>query len=228
MAVFWSVRPCGYCLTLVSILFLTTSPSSPFAPSETSASLGGSPGAGGGEPGESWRLTDPVAGRSWLDMNKGRIMDPVLMGYKHFSSLSEPAPSGSGSGGSSSEAGAGAHGGPSWKFWRGSSGADDRGSDGDGVGAGTGDRERTARLPRGYVDLSFRGIGFVFDFNPTRTEDGIAWEIEDARRARAKSTLPPASTSTSTGEGEKTERSVGLTEPAAASGWARVPFLGSW
>jgi hypothetical protein len=34
-------------------------------------------------------------------------------------------------------------------------------------------------LPSGYVDLRYRGLGFVWDFGWRRTEEGMEWELGD-------------------------------------------------
>ena len=138
-------------------------------------------------------------------------MDPVLWGYKHFSALSEPTASSIPPSGSDTQ-----QAGSKWMFWRAASGPNDQQSSG------------ATPLPWGYFDLSFRGIGFVFDFNPTRTEEGIAWEIEDARRARTRSALQSAPMSTTPGQAEEPETTSALSTAPAATGWVRVPFLGSW
>ncbi|ORY30993.1 hypothetical protein BCR39DRAFT_100387 [Naematelia encephala] len=43
--------------------------------------------------------------------------------------------------------------------------------------------QRTAitDLPRGYVDLSLKGLGFIVDLGWRRTEEGLAWEQESWR-----------------------------------------------
>jgi hypothetical protein len=34
-------------------------------------------------------------------------------------------------------------------------------------------------MPDGYVDLRYRGLGFVWDFGWKRSEEGMEWEMRD-------------------------------------------------
>ena len=40
-------------------------------------------------------------------------------------------------------------------------------------------------LPTGFVDLRYKGLGFVLDFGWKRSEEGMAWELEEYRRSRS-------------------------------------------
>ena len=46
-------------------------------------------------------------------------------------------------------------------------------------------------LPSGFLDLRYKGLGFVLDLGWTRTEEGMRWEIQDRIRARGILEKPP-------------------------------------
>ncbi|WWD21469.1 hypothetical protein CI109_105955 [Kwoniella shandongensis] len=77
-AVFVAVKPCGYCISLLSILFFSSSPNSPFIntppslTSTTNITLSSLP------------LTAPIPNRAWMNFNGGRIWDPSLVGYREL------------------------------------------------------------------------------------------------------------------------------------------------
>lgn len=50
---------------------------------------------------------------------------------------------------------------------------------------------RSSFLPPGYLDLRFRGIGLVLDLGLSRTEQGMEWEMADARRAADSAKASP-------------------------------------
>lgn len=43
--------------------------------------------------------------------------------------------------------------------------------------------EDLSTLPPGYIDLRWRGLGFVLDIGFARSEQGLKWEIADTKRA---------------------------------------------
>ncbi|RSH92148.1 hypothetical protein EHS25_008563 [Saitozyma podzolica] len=79
IATFWSIGPCVYCIALCSIIFLSTSPSSPLT-TRSPPHLA---------PNTSFPLTSPLPERFWIHLNHGRWADPGLVGYWEMSRVSE-------------------------------------------------------------------------------------------------------------------------------------------
>lgn len=45
-------------------------------------------------------------------------------------------------------------------------------------------KKRAKSVPQGYLDLRYKGLGFVLDLGWRRTEEGTRWEMEDRRISR--------------------------------------------
>ncbi|WVQ98007.1 hypothetical protein IAU59_005127 [Kwoniella sp. CBS 9459] len=208
-AAFIAVKPCGYCLSLLAILFLSTSPLSPFlhpslsSPSSASPDLVNSTSATTAVPPVQLPLDAPIPGRSWFNLNGGRLSQPSLVGYKEmdralsqamddgdkgisgltkrffaFERISSRPPTQSASSSSS----------PTLP----TSVDQGRRSVLDQIAApyfplshpsavsGEGSAWRDRPLPKQHVNLSWKGIGMIVDFGWKRFEDGIKYEIEEA------------------------------------------------
>ena len=77
-------------------------------------------------------------------------------------------------------------------------------------------------LPAGYIDLRYKGMGFVLDTGWRRSEEGMRWEVEEWRRTRRR-----------TGQTQETEKENGKEKANVASRWGggwieRIPFVRSW
>ncbi|KAK8847377.1 hypothetical protein IAR55_005235 [Kwoniella newhampshirensis] len=319
-AVFVAIRPCGYCITLLSILFFSSSPNSPFINHQTpttNITLSSLP------------LIAPIPNRSWMTVNGGRLWDPSLVGYREMSKAlarerkRSPGDIGSessvvddaaktvpmdigktavsdGGNRSAEEKGQGVEGQSSQDWgkllWdtitlsevrRAIKGLFDatqrlykstimtaprdrtgqQRADGTQVvnsksGRGIFDQvlrrpmtstparvnpdhtqSRKRPLPPGYVDLSWKGIGFIVDFGWKRSEEGIKWEIEEVlgrdwergEESALKGDIVqvPQNAVGEQGvseEGRRTEAAGGgALKPAvekASSFWSRVPLVG--
>jgi len=55
-------------------------------------------------------------------------------------------------------------------------------------------------IPENYVDMRYRGLGFVWDFGWRRTEEGMEWEMKDW---------------------ENTKKRYGLIEEVEKKGWMK-------
>lgn len=45
--------------------------------------------------------------------------------------------------------------------------------------------ETGSTLPKGFLDLRYRGVGFILDFGLTRTDEELGWEMADRQAAAA-------------------------------------------
>ncbi|WVQ83354.1 hypothetical protein IAT38_005493 [Cryptococcus sp. DSM 104549] len=248
LALFFALRPCGYCLVLFSILFLSTSPNSPFLNTYTTSPSTSSPPSTPlsihhlTSPPDTRHLTtpdalsalplsSPVPYRAWFDFNAGRVWEPRLVGYREMGealgyewerkveerkrevkekekekearAAAEAAEADKGQAGEveRESAKSGSVGGRLSGFWASFVGR--RGPESSAVTvapestshpdpaptdvapppastAAAPTARKTKPLPPGYLDLRFRGVGFVLDLGWRRTDEGIQWEIEEA------------------------------------------------
>ncbi|OXC70422.1 hypothetical protein AYX13_00897 [Cryptococcus neoformans] len=193
------IKPCGYCLTLATILFLSSSPNSPFLKhSSHSPSLQ----SGQIQPLSSLPLDAPVPDRTWLTFNGGQIWDASLVGYREMNKALEMERN------TTSEAGhdgrQGRRLGGIWqegpravkeyvlavreglrkgqrpalveKVYQSKKVLSRLVSRGE---RSMGKNEGRRYLPALYVDWRYKGIGFVLDFGLKRSEEGLKWEIEE-------------------------------------------------
>lgn len=203
-----------------SILFLSTSPSSPFISTpSTTPSIHSSSSV---TPDISLPLSSPIPGRPWMSLNGGRIFDPALVGYREITKIihgkPEPIPN--------TEPAAEPSSIPETedKFTR----WYDRLFRPSHIPTPkeilpTPIREPTPpptpnHLPPGYIDLRYKGIGFVLDLGWKRSEEGMAWEVEEWRRSAVSIRRT----------GEVAEKSVEVERRQEHSLWERIPLLGSW
>ncbi|EIW71282.1 hypothetical protein TREMEDRAFT_60212 [Tremella mesenterica DSM 1558] len=278
-AVYWTIRPCGYCIVLFSILFLSTSPSSPLTPSPTSIT-----------PKVNLSLSAADPDRRWLSTNGGRIFDPFLIAYVEWdrliSSSSSFSPSSSSSFSSESTSTQSSDSSPESTSTRSSDSSPgststqssdsspetnsdfttiqqidlsvdintkitstsrkglvdwifsrnhhlSRGNEEDEMvrdGTRSKREEGDLNLPKGYYDFSWRGIGFVLDLNPRRTDQGLAWELSQARRRPFN---PETSQSSKVNQSRIDENENDPSEVDSKpihqdSRWKSIPFVGSW
>ncbi|WWD00521.1 hypothetical protein V866_007438 [Kwoniella sp. B9012] len=191
---FIAIRPCGYCLSFLAILFLSTSPQSPFLhPSLSSSSTSSRNSTSIND----LPLNAPSPNRTWLNLNGGRYSSPNLVGYQLMDRAITPQ--------QSAESGSSL-----WKrifawdlgqsikpqsplerditgnlildriiqpYLRPSPSPSAAAS----IPAGEVEQIQWNKraLPRNYIDLSWKGIGFIVDFNMKRSNEGIKWEIEE-------------------------------------------------
>ncbi|KAL1406237.1 hypothetical protein Q8F55_007928 [Vanrija albida] len=287
VAAYWAIRPCGYCVTMLAILFFSTSPSSPFIaalapdtptpePTPADASIPA--------------YDEHIADRGAFYLNGGRIFDPVLVGYREMQRAWSDSAVTNSTGTATANAETGEHGqgteptldkqapadlpksGPAswpgrWKLGLSSlrsthkeasksqsrSGAEkiakppvppSEAAVSDSVSANARLSQQalvpppSPSLPPGYVDLRIGGIGFVVDLGWRRTDQGLHWEVDDVRHARAtrdarrrgSSTVPgaksPASVlGTAVDEGSSDE---GKAKASRRNSWLGASFVGSW
>ncbi|WOO83751.1 Signal peptidase complex catalytic subunit SEC11 [Vanrija pseudolonga] len=98
-------------------------------------------------------------------------------------------------------------------------------------------------LPPGYVDLRIGGIGFVVDLGWRRTDQGLHWEVDDIRHARAtrdarrrgsSGTVPGASSKNAgsvlgaAAAAGVDESSSGKAKGSRRNSWLGASFVGSW
>ncbi|KAK6903794.1 hypothetical protein L486_03359 [Kwoniella mangroviensis CBS 10435] len=191
---FIAIKPCGYCLSLLAILFLSTSPQSPFLhPSLNSSSTSSRNSTSIYD----LPLSAPSPNRTWLNLNEGRYSSPNLVGYQFMDKAITPQ--------RSAESGISL-----WKrifawdlghsikpqsplereitgnlildriiqpYLRPSPSPSAAAS----IPAGEVEQIQWNKreLPRNYIDLSWKGIGFIVDFNMKRSNEGIEWEVEE-------------------------------------------------
>ncbi|KAL7419029.1 hypothetical protein Q5752_006714 [Cryptotrichosporon argae] len=255
LALCLAVRPCGYCMALLMLLFVTTSPSSPFltAPPPPPVPLGAGP-------------SSPVPARRWLSTNGGRVFDPVLVGYN--ASAAKAGRNGASEGVvgvDSDESGQGglAHWPGTWKLGMSATGAAGAGAphavDPDAQAIlelperlRSADRPASTAsppalstpgvppalspaagpvpdLPRHHVDARFRGLGFVVDFGWRRTDEGVAYELahqgERAEAVRAAAKGRASPGAGTTGLVDGAGKAQGTTQ---GTRWSATSFLGSW
>ncbi|WWC86958.1 uncharacterized protein L201_001839 [Kwoniella dendrophila CBS 6074] len=93
-AAFIAIKPCGYCLALLTVLFLSTSPHSPFLhPSLKSPSTTTHVDFNSTSSSNQFELplNSPSPKRSWISFNGGRYSSPNLIGYEEMDkSISSP------------------------------------------------------------------------------------------------------------------------------------------
>ncbi|RXK34812.1 hypothetical protein M231_07930 [Tremella mesenterica] len=265
-AVYWTIRPCGYCIVLFSILFLSTSPSSPLTPSPTTIT-----------PKVNLSLSAADPDRRWLSTNGGRIFDPFLIAYVEWDRLicsSSSSPSSSSSFSPESTSIQSSDSSPEststqsfdsspetnsdsttpqqldsadgmdtklsstsrkglvdWIFSRNhhlsrGNDEDEKVKDGRKSKRAEGD----LNLPKGYYDFSWRGIGFVLDLNPRRTDQGLAWELSQARRRPFNSDISQSSevNQSQIDENKNNPSQVDSKPIHQGSRWKSIPFVGSW
>ena len=97
-------------------------------------------------------------GRGWFSYNGGRVFDPSLIGY-HFPST--VATSGSADEGTETA-----------KVVMGK-------KDQKQMENGRTEKAQMATIPNGYVDLRWKGVGFILDLGWRRTKEGLLWEGMD-------------------------------------------------
>ncbi|WWC59306.1 uncharacterized protein I303_101857 [Kwoniella dejecticola CBS 10117] len=92
-AAFIAIKPCGYCLSLLAILFLSTSPHSPFLHPSLSSSSNSSSTTSSGSSISKFKnrtsihdlpLNSASPNRTWLNLNGGRYSSPNLVGYEEM------------------------------------------------------------------------------------------------------------------------------------------------
>lgn len=174
----------------MGILYLTQSPSSPFSASYidtsnhtllTNSSNTNTTGTDTNTTTTRLKYSDPVPDRGWFNWNHGRIFDPVLVGYI-------PIPPSSSNSISSDS----------------SVSPDASKSKAEGLVV-----QEEKALPPGYVDLRWRGIGLIVDFNWRRTEEGMIYEgytgqpLPPSLPSPTQSTSADKASSTETGNAEK-------------------------
>ncbi|WVN89460.1 uncharacterized protein L203_104683 [Cryptococcus depauperatus CBS 7841] len=267
IALFLRIRPCGYCLTLATILFFSTSSHSPFLnhPSSTSlshnqtASLNHLP------------LQAPVPNRTLLSTNNGQIWDPRLVGYRGMDiALKRDKAKLEQEGLTSKRLGSVWQAGPEalktyWKytftplfqadfstFLRIGIPAFLRSNIfGSSTPSGKAKELKNERkLPPGYVDLRWKGVGFVVDFGWRRTSKGIQWEIEemlgrdwDRSELVQKIELSldqegepislvdaehPEAQNDENSEVDPNQKVESETAHPTRKKWTSIPFIGSW
>ncbi|TYJ52219.1 hypothetical protein B9479_007178 [Cryptococcus floricola] len=278
---FLKIRPCGYCMTLATILFFSTSPSSPFL-ARPSPSLLTSPSPSSGPGPAPAYLTNPLLplslplpSRSWL-APPTNAWDPLLIGYSALSAalaqerryLAEHADEGKGwkTGREVRLGGMWEEGGESLRRWRDVEWAFRRGEGYEGWGewresasdwrapfewvdfrSKTAEKRKripstpAAPLPKGYIDLRYKGLGWVIDMNWRRSEEGLKWEVEQVLgREWDRAELEELEEMEM--EGEEGEEGVGEVEVVEEGeveveveevqeekkGWRSIPFVGSW
>ena len=160
------------------------------------------------------RFSDPIPDRGWLNWNGGRLFDPVLVGYQPVYSLSvvtsaiSPQATGSavGDGQTTDELLERRGAGPAGKTE---------------IVA----EEKEGKLPWGYFDLRYRGIGLVVDFGWKRTEEGMKWEgemgqmpLDQQKTTTGKLPTKEIETEGSDGELEKSSGEVEV-EEFDVGGW---------
>lgn len=166
------------------IIFLTTSPASPFLdipyPHIPVNPL---------RP-----LTSPSPDRSWLSWGEGSIWDPSIVGYREIAKQYPTeeellanitvVDSAATKEDNNTE---------SWWSRRGWYRSTDNSaaatpaepSASTSIPLRSSPSDKIAPLPASYFDLRWGGLGFVIDFGFGRTEEGMQWEVEDAKRAVA-------------------------------------------
>ncbi|WVF69969.1 hypothetical protein IAT40_004754 [Kwoniella sp. CBS 6097] len=214
-AAFIAVKPCGYCLSLLAILFLSTSPLSPFLhpslsspsviPSNTNTTTISS-SSSSSVPQEQLPLDAPIPGRSWFNLNGGRLSQPSLVGYREmdkalikavdegdkglggltrrffaFERIStRPPTSTSASSSSATSATVGEQARRSVLDQIAAPYLPISRCSSSAISDGSIWTWRDRPLPKQHVDLSWNGIGMIVDFGWKRSEDGIKYEIEEA------------------------------------------------
>ncbi|WVQ69197.1 uncharacterized protein L199_007413 [Kwoniella botswanensis] len=253
---FIAIRPCGYCLSLLAILFLSTSPQSPFLHPSLSSSSSSSRNSTSNY---DLPLNAPTPNRTWLNLNGGRYSSPNLVGYQLMDKAITPQQSGESSSSSLWKRIVAWDLGQSIKpqslsereitgnlifdriiqpYLRPSPSPSAAAS----IAAGEVEQIQWNRreLPRNYIDLSWKGIGFVVDFNTKRTNEGIKWEIEEVLgkewvRPTREDNLRKAEVVThQEQEKEEVDKQSGNVkeETREAQGdkkkfWERIPLVGS-
>ncbi|ODO09692.1 hypothetical protein I350_01906 [Cryptococcus amylolentus CBS 6273] len=261
---FLKIRPCGYCMTLATILFFSTSPSSPFL-ARPSPSLLTSPSS---SPvyltNTTLPLSLPLPSRSWL-APPTNVWDPLLIGYSALSAalaqerkyLAEHADDAFKTGREVRLGGMWEEGVESLKRWRNVEWAFRRGEGYEGLGewresasdwrapfewvdfrSKTVEKRKSlpstpaAPLPKGYIDLRYKGLGWVVDMNWRRSEEGLKWEVEQVlgrewdREELEEMKLEEEGVE----EVEVVEEREAKVEEVQEEkkGWRSIPFVGSW
>ncbi|KAK4686645.1 hypothetical protein P7C73_g3480, partial [Tremellales sp. Uapishka_1] len=241
-AVFWSVKPCGYCLTLASrsiinamsitdpaaqlaILFCSTSPSSPFlssSPATIPPLITSTTDTNTTVP-----LTTAAEHRSWISFSTGRFFDPPLLGYSAIAQLQNQTQSLP-----ISRAGLVS----TFKRVRGLLHEERAGKQ------EKNEKRKRKEMPPGWVDLRYKGVGFVLDLGWRRSEQGMAWEVEDWKQGlgvenpgesgvldNVKVGLEKVGevvVDLKSGLGEIVEHAEGMFAGAGEGFWDKVSFLG--
>ena len=190
-----------------TILFLSTSPSSPFVTHQT---LSTSP----------VNLSSPDPNRSWLTLNHGRLFDPSLIVYERIAKLSlssegfsnttiEMVPTEPTSLWSRF---------PILKNWIPPPAREVIEEKETKV-------EEEAPLPPGWIDLRYRGVGVVLDLSWRRSEEELQWELSDWERSTERQRKDRQTKRSGSQAGEMTRKAKGKDEGPV---WRRMSFLGSW
>lgn len=166
----------------VSILFLSTSPSSPFIHSPTPSQ---SPDAT--HTNATLPLSSPIPGRPWFNLYGGSLFDPPLVGYREINKIirgdvkPEPEPEPEPVVEEEKKL-------PRWydyilhpPFLKSREDLESLRKTPPPTPSPT---PTPNVLPAGFVDLRYKGLGFVVDFGWKRSEEGMAWELEEYRRSR--------------------------------------------
>ena len=170
--------------------------------------------------------------RTWLYLNGGKVFDPAI--YAHGLDWDTPLPDREDATDTQedvpSETSKQAR---SWRYIK-------------SVLGGTPALQKAAvkpsrALPPGYVDMRWKGLGFVLDFGLKRSDEGMRWEMEEWRR----SGVTPAASVTATARGttdashaadsgsndvqiSKDDGKVQGEAEAKGSILSKLSFLGSW
>ncbi|WVQ76066.1 hypothetical protein IAR50_005703 [Cryptococcus sp. DSM 104548] len=267
LASFLKIRPCGYCMTLATILFFSTSPSSPFL-ARPSPSLSTSPTSSPSYlTNSSMPLTLPLPSRSWL-APPTNIWDPLVIGYSCLSAalsqerkwLADHGDEALKTGRQVRLGGMVAEGVESLKRWKRVERAFRRGEGYEGMAelresasdwrapfewfdyrSKTAEKRQdlasqaAAPLPKGYIDLRYKGLGWVVDMNWRRSEEGLKWEVEQVL-GREWDRQELEEINVVEGEQEEEEdvevaQEVKVVEEVPGEetkGWRSIPFVGSW
>ncbi|WRT64819.1 uncharacterized protein IL334_001755 [Kwoniella shivajii] len=194
VAAFIAIKPCGYCLSLLAILFLSTSPHSPFLHPSLDSSISNTRNSTTVLPINDEPLNTPIPNRTWLSLNGGRLTSPSLIGYQEMDkALSQMTPPDNGiinriigfnvlpitpctsnlerlsTGNMLIDR--------LISTYIPSSSSSAYPSLSSSSSPAVGWKER--QLPNKYVDISWKGIGMIVDFGWKRDDQGIKWEIEE-------------------------------------------------
>lgn len=82
-------------------------------------------------------------------------------------------------------------------------------------------------LPRGYYDLRLGGVGLVLDLGWRRTDEGLAWELEEQKQAAELQRYRRAERQPRQGVASDGDQPLPA-KTATGSGWMRASFVDSW
>ncbi|WWC67897.1 uncharacterized protein I206_101815 [Kwoniella pini CBS 10737] len=248
-AAFIAIKPCGYCLSLLAILFLSSSPHSPFLHPSLDSQASSSSRINSTSTvisSANLPLNAPLPNRTWMNLNGGRYSSPNLVGYEEMNKAISATYS------NSTRQNA---------LWKKIFGWDLGQSfyttsnrvitgntildkivepylppspESSAIISIETNKWRKRELPKNYFDMSWKGIGFVVDFGLKRSEDGIKWEIEEVIGKEWVRSIPDAQTieDMSIGIDEEKIQSPLQNQEAdqtrKGNFWDKVPILSSY